>query len=60
MGYSCVCLDTEETINIGPVINGKQKSKIMNLIQQSVEQGAKITTGGYSVVLLLNQRLCAM
>jgi aldehyde dehydrogenase (NAD+) len=31
---------------IGPVINEKQKSKILNLIEQSVEQGAKVTTGG--------------
>jgi aldehyde dehydrogenase (NAD+) len=31
---------------IGPVINEKQKSKIMDLIEQSVEQGAKVTTGG--------------
>jgi aldehyde dehydrogenase (NAD+) len=31
----------DPTTNIGPVINEKQKSKIMNLTQQSVEQGAK-------------------
>ena len=43
----------DPTTNIGPVINGKQKSKIMNLIQQLVEQGAKITTCGYSRGLVI-------
>ncbi len=37
--------DDPSTI-IGPVINEKQKSKIMNLIEQSVEKGANVTTGG--------------
>jgi aldehyde dehydrogenase (NAD+) len=37
--------DDSSTI-IGPVINEKQKSKIMNLIEQSVEKGANLTTGG--------------
>jgi aldehyde dehydrogenase (NAD+) len=43
----------DRTTNIGPVINEKQKSKIMNLIQQSVEQGAKIITGGHSHGLVI-------
>lgn len=34
-----------ETV-IGPVINQRQRDKIMTLIEDTVDQGAKITTGG--------------
>jgi aldehyde dehydrogenase (NAD+) len=43
----------DPTTNIGPVINEKQKSKIMIFIQQSVDQGAKITTGGHANGLVI-------
>lgn len=36
----------EEDTIIGPVINERQRDKILGFIQKSVEQGAKITTGG--------------
>jgi aldehyde dehydrogenase (NAD+) len=38
---------------IGPVINEKQKSKIINLIEESIEQGAKVTTGGHAHGLVI-------
>lgn len=38
---------------IGPVVNEKQKSKIMNLIEESIEQGAKVTTGGHAHDLVI-------
>jgi aldehyde dehydrogenase (NAD+) len=44
---------SDSTTNIGPVINEKQKSKIMNFILQSVELGAKITTGGHAHGLVI-------
>jgi aldehyde dehydrogenase (NAD+) len=44
---------SDPSTNIGPVINEKQKSKIMNFIQQSIEQGAKVTTGGQAHGLII-------
>jgi aldehyde dehydrogenase (NAD+) len=44
---------SDPSTNIGPVINEKQKSKIMNFISQSVEQGAKVTTGGQAHGLII-------
>jgi aldehyde dehydrogenase (NAD+) len=43
----------DPSTNIGPVINEKQKMKIMKLIKQSVEQGAKVTTGGQAHGLVI-------
>jgi aldehyde dehydrogenase (NAD+) len=43
----------DPSTNIGPVINEKQKTKIMKLIEQSVEEGAKVTTGGQSHGLII-------
>lgn len=31
---------------VGPVINERQKEKIMTLLQQTIDAGAKVTTGG--------------
>jgi acyl-CoA reductase-like NAD-dependent aldehyde dehydrogenase len=44
---------SDPSISLGPVINEKQKTKIMNFIQQSVEQGAKVTTGGHAHGLII-------
>jgi aldehyde dehydrogenase (NAD+) len=43
----------DPSTSIGPIINEKQKTKIMTFIQQSVDQGAKITTGGQAHGLVI-------
>jgi acyl-CoA reductase-like NAD-dependent aldehyde dehydrogenase len=41
---------------MGPIINEeKQKSKIMNLIEQSIAQGAKVTLGGKARDVIIEQ-----
>jgi aldehyde dehydrogenase (NAD+) len=38
---------------IGPVINARQRDKIMELIEQSVDEGATVTTGGHAHDLVI-------
>jgi succinate-semialdehyde dehydrogenase/glutarate-semialdehyde dehydrogenase len=37
---------TEEGVKVGPLINTQQRDKVVELVADAVEQGAKVTTGG--------------
>jgi aldehyde dehydrogenase (NAD+) len=43
----------DQRTKVGPVINETQKDRIMDLIEQSVKQGAKITVGGKAHELVI-------
>jgi succinate-semialdehyde dehydrogenase/glutarate-semialdehyde dehydrogenase len=40
---------TEEGVNVGPLIDAKQRDKVAELVDDAVAQGAKVRTGGTTV-----------
>jgi succinate-semialdehyde dehydrogenase/glutarate-semialdehyde dehydrogenase len=40
---------TEEGVNVGPLIDAKQRDKVAELVDDAVSQGAKVRTGGSAV-----------
>ena len=46
MGALTVGRGTEATVNVGPLIDGVQRSKVAELVDNAVDHGAKVMVGG--------------
>jgi succinate-semialdehyde dehydrogenase / glutarate-semialdehyde dehydrogenase len=46
MGALTVGRGTDEGVDVGPLIDGKQRDKVAELVQDAVDRGGKVLTGG--------------
>jgi succinate-semialdehyde dehydrogenase/glutarate-semialdehyde dehydrogenase len=49
MGKLKVGRGTEPGVDVGPLIDGKQRSKVVELVEDAVSRGARILIGGHAV-----------